>query len=194
MQFRWLLQIKICLFFNADKCRQHCGYVYVSVKVYSIPHFIITATILFFFQLQIFFLSRNRSVEKSLGSCRCCAAVYWKSGQDRSCSAGVGSLSPNENQMLMNQAIVAGSASEALALKPPLTHRRTLPPPPRRPLCPPFHSHFIPSSSNLTIAHPTHCLLCQVPVQVSQLQKQAQRPHAGGHLLARPALQDRRCL
>lgn len=144
MQFRWLLQSKICLFFNADKCRQHCGYVYVSVKVYSIPHFIITATILFFFQLQIFFLSRNRSVEKSLGSCRCCAAVYWKSGQDRSCSAGVGSLSPNENQMLMNQAIVAGSASEALALKPPLTHRRTLTPASSSPPLPPFSLSFHP--------------------------------------------------
>lgn len=73
-------------------------------------------------------------MEKSLGSCRCCAAVYWKSRQDRSCSAGVGSLSPNENQMLMNQAIVAGSASEALALKLLLytcthahTHTRTSP-------------------------------------------------------------------
>lgn len=66
-----------------------------------------------------------------MGSGRCCAAVYWKSGQDGSCSAGVGSLSPNENQMLMNQAIVAGSASEALALTPQLhplrshTHRHS---------------------------------------------------------------------
>lgn len=35
-------------------------------------------------------------------------------------------LSPNENQMFMNQAIVAGSAWEALALKPPpLTHTYT---------------------------------------------------------------------
>ena len=189
MQFRWLLQIKICLFFNADKCRQHCGYVYVSVKFYSIPHYFF-----FFFNCKSFFLSRNRSVEKSLGSCRCCAAVYWKSGHDRSCSAGVGSLSPNENQMLMNQAIVAGSASEALALKPPLTHRRALPPPPHRPPLPPFSLSFHPQLIKPYDRSPTHCLLCQVPVQVGQLQKQAQRPHAGGHLLAGPALQDRRCL
>lgn len=58
-------------------------------------------------------------MEKSLGSCCCCAAVYWKFGQDGSCSAGVGSPGPNENQMLMNQTIVAASASEALALNTP---------------------------------------------------------------------------
>lgn len=136
-------------------------------------------------------------MEKSLGSCHCCAAVYWKSRQDRSCSAGVGNLSPNENQMLMNQAIVAGSASEALALKPPLAHTHTLSSPSSS--SPPpsvlFHScsHFISSSS--TFRSLTHSFsLCQVPVQVSQFQKQAQRPHASGHLLARPALQDRCCL
>lgn len=90
-------------------------------------------------------------MEKSLGSCHCCAAVYWKSRQDRSCSAGVGNLSPNENQMLMNQAIVAGSASEALALKPPLahTHTRSLPPPP--------HHHPLLSSFTLAlISSPAH--------------------------------------
>lgn len=94
-------------------------------------------------------------MEKSLGSSRCCAAVYWKSGQDRSCSVGVGSLSSNENQMLMNQAIVAGSASKALALKlKPLTLK--LPPPPHYSPLPLFHSHshFIPSSSSLRMLSP----------------------------------------
>ncbi len=93
------------------------------VKLYSNLYFIVIETN--FCNRQIFSFLKNRSVEKSLGSCSCCAAVYWKSGQDRSCSAGVGSLSPNENQMLMNQAIVAGSASEALALKTPPTHTHT---------------------------------------------------------------------
>lgn len=103
-----------------------------------------------------------------MGSGHCCAAVYWKSGHDGSCSAGVGSLSPNENQMLMNQAIVTGSASEALALKPPLSHTHT---PPDHPPVPLFHSYLI------TLP------LCQVLVQVSELQRQAQRPFAGGNLL-----------
>lgn len=91
-------------------------YLCLFVKFYSHLHFIIMTTDLCFWQ--IFVCLKNRSVEKSMVSCYCCAAVYWKSGQDGSCSAGVCSLSPNENQMLMNQTIVAGSASEALALKP----------------------------------------------------------------------------
>lgn len=115
-----------------------------------------------FLYWQIFFCLKNRSVEKSLGSWRCCAAVYWRSGQDGSCSAGVCSLSPNENQMLMNQAIVA--CSEALALKPPLSHtqKHTHPPPhppfttttftstPSAPLSLSFHPQLI----YLTNAHP----------------------------------------
>lgn len=140
---------------------------------------------------QIFCCLKNRSVEKSLGSWRCCAAVYWRSGQDGSCSAGVGSLSPNENQMLMNQAIVAGPASEALALKPPLSHTQT-----HTHTQPPlsfFHSRFILNSSTLRFL--THLFsLCQVFVQVSELQKQAQWSFSSGHILAWPACQDRCCL
>lgn len=45
-----------------------------------------------------------------------------KTSQDRTCSAGVGSLSSNENQMLMNQTIVVGSARQAFALTATHTH------------------------------------------------------------------------
>lgn len=47
------------------------------------------------------------AVERSRGSeccccccCSCCCASYWKSGQVQACSAGVGTFSHNENQML----------------------------------------------------------------------------------------------
>ncbi len=97
-----------------------------------------------------------------MGNCHCCAAVYWKSGQDRSCSAGVGSLSPNENQMLMNQAIVAGSASEALALKPSRTHTQTHTHFPHllvTPLCPSFTLTLISSPAHQPYDRsPTHSL------------------------------------
>lgn len=109
--------------------------------------------------------------------------MYWGSRQDGSCSAGVGSLSPNENQMLMNQTIVA---AEALALKPPLSHTQKTTHSPIAPLRPPpalFHSRFIPSSSTLALLTYSFSL-CQVLVPVSELQKQAQWPFPSGHILA----------
>lgn len=129
-------------------------YLCLFVKFYSHLHFIIMTTDLCFWQ--IFVCLKNRSVEKSMVSCYCCAAVYWKSGQDGSCSAGVCSLSPNENHMLMNQTIVAGSASEALALKPrSLIHMLflslSLPTSSSAPLVLSLlllHSYFFPSLSN----------------------------------------------
>lgn len=69
-------------------------------------------------------------MEKSWGSCYCykllCSCAL-KNSRDRTCSAGVGSLSSNENQMLMNQTIVVGSAREAFALtaKHTRTHTHT---------------------------------------------------------------------
>lgn len=65
---------------------------------------------------------KNRSVEKGFGKHPLLCSCMLESRQDRSCSAGVGNLRPNENQMLMNhmnQAIVA-------ALRPLLTHTHTL--------------------------------------------------------------------
>lgn len=153
---------------------------------------------------QILFLLKNRSVEKILElCCCCCAAVYWKSLQDGSYSAGVCNLSPNENQMLMNQDIVVGWSSEALALTSTTqtfthtAHTRTVPPPSLQPSLLPFPSlfDFICSSSPLrSLTHSLFSSPCQVPVQVSQFPKQTQRPYARGHLLARSACQDRCCL
>lgn len=147
---------------------------------------------------QIFFLLKNRSVEKIWGlCCCCCAAVYWKSRQDGSYSAGVCNLSPNENQMLMNQDIVAGWSRKAPALTSTtqiFTHTR-YPRLPSNPLYSFFHRSVI-SSAALLLCSLRILILspCQVPVQVSQFPKQTQRPFASGHLLARSACQDRCCL
>lgn len=106
----------ICLLFPPDKCVQLQTRLF-SFEFYSLPILALLQRDIFFLFLQI-----NRSVEKRSGSLR---AVYWKSGRDGSCSAGVCSLSSNANQMLMNQAIVARPVKHLHLNLPENTHTHT---------------------------------------------------------------------
>lgn len=100
----------------------------------------------FFFWFCVHF--KNRSVEKSFGKHPLLCSCVLESRQDRSCSAGVGNLSPNENQMLMNQAIVAGSTcTKASAHTHTHTHARPSP----LPHLPPSALHF----KSQSISNPT---------------------------------------
>lgn len=160
------------------------------------------------------------AVERSRGSeccccccCSCCCASYWKSGQVQACSAGVGTFSHNENQMLpwitplwpveilcllllfspfaLFSSFLSFSSSlfSLFRFYILIWHSFLLTLPPFQSYVFPY-SPFWPSSLSFTLSF--H--LFQVPFQVCQLHDQTHRPNAGGHILEWASREDRCCL